>query len=854
VGSVICLRDRITGYDAFAAALLVSKLPATLAQSTTAATTEGPEPTTCGSAPFGKTVWYKVIPGAGTLTVDTYGSDFDTVLAVYTSSGGTLGGLSLVGCNDEGAASNHQSRVTVNTTGGTTYYVQAGGYASAAGNLIVHLSRGAPANDSFGAAIPLGAPVTMTANTDSATSDAGEPTYVACIDIATLPACPRTPTGIGQTVWYAYTPSATQVLTIDTFGSTFDTVLAVYTGSTLPSLALLIYDDDSGVTQQSRVAFTAAGGTTYYVQVGGFAGANVNGGGTLGSTDAGDLVVHFNVAAAPANDNFAQALPVSLGSHVAAMNALATTEANEPPDCNGAALAHTVWYTLSPTPAAGTVVTLDMFGSTFDTVLAVYSGSGLGNLSQEACSDDSGDVRASQLAFISDGVSTYHIQAGGFTNGGSVAQFGNVILNVGGTPNDDLESAYEAQGLSESKPMTFTQITTNAGTQSGEAATLPAGCGGVAIGKTVWYRVTLPVAAPVVVDTFGSDFDTVLAVYTSANGRIGGLSAPLTCNDNALSTIQSQVQFPAAAFTSYYVQASGKGSGVSAAAGNLIVNFGLGKPANDDFANALDVSPFLNQFSEVFGTATLGATTEGGEPTPNCSSPLAGGIGSTVWFKLSSPSDKTVVIHTNFSNFDTLIATYTGSSLGGLTRIGCNDDAFGGIQSGLQLNMLANTQYYVQVGGTQQSFGSDFGILYATFVNQPPPNDNFALAQSVPGAGGQVRRMFTGTATTQPGEPTANFCDGATRPTGNTVWYSYQPGSRPVTISTFGSDFDTVLAVYTGSAVGNLALIGCDDNSGNTPQSQVSFQGAAGTTYYVQVGGIVDALVVASGSAVINFN
>ena len=40
----------------------------------------------------------------------------------------------------------------------------------------------------------------------------------------------------GKSVWYAWTPGFVGVASIDTNGSGFDTLLAVYTGSTLAGL------------------------------------------------------------------------------------------------------------------------------------------------------------------------------------------------------------------------------------------------------------------------------------------------------------------------------------------------------------------------------------------------------------------------------------------------------------------------------------------------------------------------------------------------------------------------------------------------------------------------------------------
>ena len=60
---------------------------------------------------------------------------------------------------------------------------------------------------------------------------------------------------------------------MDTFGSSFDTVLAVYTGASLSTLLEIASNDDAG-SLQSSVSFTATQGTTYFIAVDGFAGAS----------------------------------------------------------------------------------------------------------------------------------------------------------------------------------------------------------------------------------------------------------------------------------------------------------------------------------------------------------------------------------------------------------------------------------------------------------------------------------------------------------------------------------------------------------------------------------------------------
>ena len=59
-------------------------------------------------------------------------------------------------------------------------------------------------------------------------------------------------------------------------GSSFDTTLGVYTGTTVGSLTSIAQDDEGGVGSSSRVVFTATAGVTYQIAVDGYFGASGN--------------------------------------------------------------------------------------------------------------------------------------------------------------------------------------------------------------------------------------------------------------------------------------------------------------------------------------------------------------------------------------------------------------------------------------------------------------------------------------------------------------------------------------------------------------------------------------------------
>jgi hypothetical protein len=79
---------------------------------------------------FGHTLWYTFTGTGGPVPIDTAGSNFDTIVAVYDD------GLNLLACNDdisfEPIGGDFQAAVTIDTVAGATYYVQAGGFDSVA--------------------------------------------------------------------------------------------------------------------------------------------------------------------------------------------------------------------------------------------------------------------------------------------------------------------------------------------------------------------------------------------------------------------------------------------------------------------------------------------------------------------------------------------------------------------------------------------------------------------------------------------------------------------------------------------------------------------------------------------------
>ncbi len=264
-------------------------------------------------------------------------------------------------------------------------------------------------------------------------------------------------------------------------------------------------------------------------------------------------------------------------------------------------------------------------------------------------------------------------------------------------------------------------------------------------------------------------------------------------------------------------------------------------PSNDNFANAVAIGAV--PFSTTGSNAN--ATRQSGEP--QCSA-----TGATVWYKWTAPRFAPVTADTIGSTFDTVLGVYTGSSVSGLTQVACDDNG-SGVQSRLTFTATSGTTYYFQVGGKNGATGST-----ALNLAHPagPANDNFAQATTLT-ASGSVSQS-TANSSSEVGEPLC-LTDGTT------VWFKYTHSlgvARQMFANTFGSSFDTTLAVWSGSSLGGLTRLGCNDDARNSLQSQVGWTAQPNTTYYISAAGlgsrtgsltarVVEGTLVALGDSVV---
>lgn len=138
-------------------------------------------------------------------------------------------------------------------------------------------------------------------------------------------------------------------------------------------------------------------------------------------------------------------------------------------------------------------------------------------------------------------------------------------------------------------------------------------------------------------------------------------------------------------------------------------------PTNDDFNNLFVVGS--NSYTR--SQRVDGATTAADDPSFTC---VTGQRTNSVWYRFSAPSDGTLTTNTFSSNYDTVLAIWTGAR-GALTNRGCNDDYISGsnLQSQVQVAATGGTTYYIEIA--------------AYFAPASPATLNFALSFAAAGSG-----------------------------------------------------------------------------------------------------------------------
>lgn len=424
-----------TGTNAFAARpmLTLSGGVATGSSNNGAASAEANEPAHLGD-PAVRSVWWRwTAPATGLAQIDTVGTPINSRLAVYT--GAQLASLQLVAANlGSDDADNFESVVRFQAVSGTAYSICVDGYTdpdtgeTETGAITLTVRQPGPGtrptNDLFASATVLAGTASVAASGTimDASVEAEEPD----------PEAAFVSLGPARTVWYSWTAPSSGFFTLRIEAdevTPWEPAAAVYTGSLLGGLTLV---DKAEVTSFApgdfdlgllSATFSAVGGQTYRIQVGGLAFL----------TSSGPFELSLNPAVRPLGDDFGEAVDVGAAIVYAGGGSLleATQQPGEPN--HFASIGGTtsissasIWWKWT-SPAAGPV-TVDTRGSDGDTILAVYRAGAapptVANLILEAANDDINfdwGAFGSAVSFNSVAGRVYYIAVTGYSQSSRVA-------------------------------------------------------------------------------------------------------------------------------------------------------------------------------------------------------------------------------------------------------------------------------------------------------------------------------------------------------------------------------------------------------------------------------------------------
>ncbi|MGP8200734.1 MAG: leucine-rich repeat protein [Limisphaerales bacterium] len=348
-----------------------------------------------------------------------------------------------------------------------------------------------------------------------------------------------------------------------------------------------------------------------------------------------------------------------------------------------------LWYNWTPTNNG--VIFLTTRGSTFDTLLGVYTNNGVEPSVAE--DDDSGGYFTSLVSFNFQSNVTYQIVVAGYQGA-----TGNVVLELSPGTNAGLPGPANGYIIGPAEPV-ITQQPANQLAYVGHTVTLTVGAANAT--GFQWYFANVPVA--------------------------GGTSSTLVINDLPLNAVGN-----------YFVQVSNAVGVVQSEIATVeLQNLALttGTPTNllvDKFGDAVDLTGVATPqhyrpqdgggetggytLSQSF--STVGATKEEGEPS------TAGQPGgASYWYTYTAPINGTLEFGTAGSTFNTMLAVYIGpgTSFSTLTNVGAaytTNYLQQGQPSVVISNAVSGTKYYISIDGYLGASGSAF----LNIVVNPPTN------------------------------------------------------------------------------------------------------------------------------------
>jgi hypothetical protein len=354
------------------------------------------------------------------------------------------------------------------------------------------------------------------------------------------------------------------------------------------------------------------------------------------------------------------------------LNLLATLEPGEPRHANKPG-GHSLWMTWHA-PASG-IATFNTLDSLFDTVLAVYSGNELTALTPIAANDDDGGLLTSRVRFNAVAGEKYHIAVDGFG-----LAIGETLLNW-------------ALDTKAALLPVITFLTPSQTVGEGETIALQVTVENRLVAYQ-WFFEGKPIE--------GAN-KSLLTIEKVDFNKVGSYTVRLTADDLTvlsdrisvqINDTDGQVQRTSAAYDK--IEESG-----SATAAPKSTSTATTTPKSASTAKSGSVS---HGYTTTQTYSTVGGSKDPGEPN-HCGETG----GASQWYAWQSPTNGTVVITTDGSNFDTVLAVYIGpgDSYATLTNVACdNNSGANGLTSRVSFKTKAGTTYFIAVDGVNGAQGT----------------------------------------------------------------------------------------------------------------------------------------------------
>lgn len=493
-------------------------------------------------------------------------------------------------------------------------------------------------------------------------------------------------------VWYKVTPTCGWPVTINTCGSSFDTVLTVFDACPSGGVGNEIACNDDATagpcngTVQSQVTFTPNPCTTYYVRVAGFSDA-----------DCGPIVLQSSqFILEPPNDDCSAAQTIPTGT-----TPFSTCGATT--DGIGQCVApNDVWFRYTvPANCNGYVsATIPVAGLSFNPVISILCDTCLEPL-ELSCNSNNCPPVSPPLLFCNNNSSCGSRLVAGAYSRVKVRAGQSLLIRVGGVAGQtgvgeiimactssvpDNDQCTNAPPL---RPGGFLYGSTIGATPTGGDI-----CS--ASSPDVWYEFVPPTTGNYTFDTCSEPvcsfagiggYDTVLSVHEYCSGQ----ALPLVCNDNSCG-VRSRVTVALNACQKYLVRVAGAGTQSGDFALHASAAPAATPPPNDNIGGA---TPVAAGTSDV---RTGGATTSPTTPAP----PFA--LFNDVWYRycVNCSGQVTVTTCNSPAGLDTGIAVYSGTQTAP-TLIASNDNALtgncaGSLLSATTFNATAGQCYWIRVG------------------------------------------------------------------------------------------------------------------------------------------------------------